>query len=211
MVEFSPFWKQIRGVFMKKYFLVACLAALPLFAEPNVLVFAGSLRADSYNKKLAKDAAETASKMGADVTVIDLKDFSMPFYDADLEAKEGMPKNAKRLRDLMIASDAIVISTPEYNHSIPAVLKNSLDWASRNEKGGGSKEAFKGKKFAIMSAAAGKSGGASALVHLRQVIEDCGGEVVSVQVSVPRAYETGALDNAVVKKTLNDELHLIVN
>lgn len=60
-----------------------------------------------------------------------------------------------------------------------------------------------------MSASAGKSGGASALVHLRQIIEDCGGEVVSLQVSIPRAYETGALENAAVKKTLSDELHQV--
>lgn len=121
----------------KRFLLFACFAAaFPLFAEPNILVFAGSLRADSYNKKLAKDAAEAAGKMGAQVTLIDLKDFPMPFYDADLEASQGLPKNAKRLRDLMIASDAVIVSTPEYNHSIPAVLKNTIDWVSRSEKRG---------------------------------------------------------------------------
>jgi len=196
---------------MKKFLLVACLAAvLPLLAETNVLVFAGSLRSDSYNKKLAREAAETAGKMGARVTLIDLKDFSMPFYDADLEVSDGMPKNAKRLRDLMIASDAVVISSPEYNHSIPAVLKNTLDWVSRSEKGGGSKEAFKGKKFVIMSAAAGKSGGASALGHLRAIIEDCGGEVLQHQVSVARAYENGALESASVKKELHKGLQQMI-
>ncbi len=196
---------------MKKYFLFACLAAVfPLLAEPNVLVFAGSLRADSYNKKLAKTAAETAGKMGAHVTLVDLKDYSMPFYDADLESSQGMPKNAKRLRDLMLASDAVLIATPEYNHSIPAVLKNTLDWASRSEKGGGSRDAFKGKKFGIMSAAAGSSGGDSALSHLRQIIEDCGGEVVSMKLRVPRAYETGALETEAVKKGLLDELQQVL-
>ena len=101
-----------------------------------VLIFAGSTRAESVNKKLAKEAARMAKEMGAQATVIDLKDFSIPLYDADLEAKSGMPKNAKRLRDLMIANRSIVLVSPEYNASIPAVLKNALDWASRGEKGG---------------------------------------------------------------------------
>lgn len=197
---------------MKKIFLAACIAlALPLVAEQKVLVFAGSTRADSYNKKLAQEAAETARGMGATVTVIDLKDFPMPFYDADLEANQGMPKNAKRLRDLMISSDAVVIATPEYNGSVSAVLKNAIDWVSRSEKGGGSRDAFKGKKFAIMSAAAGKSGGSRALVHLRSIIEDVGGEVVDRQVTVPRAYENGALESASLKKDLKNELLLIID
>jgi len=196
---------------MKKYFLLACFAVVfPLLAEPNVLVFAGSLRADSINKKLAKNAAEAAGKLGAHVTLVDLKDYSMPIYDADLESSQGMPKNAKRLRDLMIASDAVLIATPEYNRSIPGVLKNTIDWVSRDGKGGGSRDAFQGKKFGIMSAAAGPSGGDKALSHLRSIIEDCGGEVVSMQLSVPRSYETGALDTEAVKKTLIDELHLVI-
>lgn len=192
---------------MKKIFLTICLAAaLPLIAETRALIFAGSLRENSYNKQLAQRAAETVRKMGAQATVVDLKDFPMPFYDGDLESKEGMPKNAKKLRDLMIASDLVVISTPEYNHSIPGVLKNTLDWLSRSPEGRGSTEAFKGKKFAIMSAAAGQSGGANALKHLRTVIEDCGGIVLEQQLSVPRVYEPGVLDSELVKMGLQSEI-----
>lgn len=167
----------------------ALFAVMPLSAEIKVLAFSGSTRKDSYNQQLVKDAAEMARQMGATVTVVSLKDYPMPFYDADLEAKEKMPKNAKKLRNLMMQSDAIIIASPEYNGSLPAVLKNTLDWASRSEEGGSSLDPFKGKRFAIMSASPGKGGGARALVHLRSILEGVGGVVVSKQVSIPQAHE----------------------
>lgn len=176
---------------MKKSLSLLCsaLLTLPLAGEMKVLAFAGSTRADSYNKKLVQEAAALATQLGAKVTVIDLKDFPMPLYDADLEEKEGMPKNAERLRDLMIANDGVIIASPEYNASIPAVLKNALDWASRGEEGGSSRDAFKGKKFALMSASPGKGGGRRGLVHLRAIIENAGGEVVPQEVSIPSAHD----------------------
>jgi NAD(P)H-dependent FMN reductase len=177
---------------MKKIITVASIAAAlssPLSGDIKVLALSGSTRADSYNKKLLNEAVEMAQKKGAKVTVIDLKDFPMPFYDHDLEKTEGMPKNAKKFRDLMIQNDAIIIASPEYNSSISAVLKNALDWASRSEEGGSSRAAFKGKKFAIMSASPGKSGGKRGLVHLKHVIEDVGGVVVPTQVSISSAHQ----------------------
>lgn len=158
-------------------------------AEIKVLAFAGSTRSESYNKKLVKEAAERACEMGAKITVIDLKDFPMPLYEADLEKEKGMPENAKKLRQIMMAHDAMIIASPEYNASIPALLKNALDWASRSEEGEGSKAAFKGKKIAIMCATPGKRGGAHALSHLRTVLQDVGGIVVPSQLGIPRIYE----------------------
>jgi chromate reductase, NAD(P)H dehydrogenase (quinone) len=181
-----------------------------LLAEQKVLAFSGSTRADSYNKKLVLQAADIAKQMGATVTVIDLKDYPMPFYDGDLEEKNGLPEKAKQLRDLMKNSDAIIIASPEYNSSVSAVLKNTLDWASRGEKGGYSPDAFQGKKFAIMSASPGQGGGARGLVHLKQIIENVGGKVVSIKVSVKQAHtafdEKGALINPAVKNELRDEI-----
>ena len=98
-----------------------------------------------------------------------------------------MPENAKRLRELMIQSDAVIISTPEYNASVLAVLKNALDWASRSD-GNASRSAFKGKKFAIMSTSPGQGGGQRAILHLRDIIQEVGGEVVPIQVSISNAY-----------------------
>ena len=176
---------------MNKMLLSACLslATLPLVAEMKVLAFAGSSRTDSFNKKLVHEAAAMASQMGAKVTIIDLNDYPMPFYNGDIELKEGMPKNAERFRELMINSDAIIIASPEYNASIPAVLKNALDWASRGKEGGSSREAFKGKLFALMSASPGKSGGGRGLAHLRTIIEDIGGNVIPQQTTIPKAHE----------------------
>ncbi len=188
---------------MKKILLACLVLSAPLMAQEKVLAFAGSTRADSYNKKLVQEAAKIAQQMGADVTLIDLKDYPMPFYDADLE-KKGMPAGAKQFRDLMIQSDSVIISSPEYNHSIPGILKNALDWASRSEEGKSSKEAFKGKKFAIMSASPGKNGGARGLVHLREIIEDCGGVVLAEQVSVSNAE--AAFSSSGISASLKEQL-----
>ncbi len=189
---------------MKKILIfLACSSAL--LADLNVLVFAGSTRSDSYNKRLAAEAAQIVEELGGQATVIDLKDYAMPFYNADLE-KKGMPKNAKKLQELMVASDAIVIASPEYNASVPGVLKNALDWASR-QNGAASRSAFKGKKFAIMSASPGRLGGARALAHLRVIIEDIGGKVVQKQVAVPNAIQVfSENDLSSLQQRLREEL-----
>jgi chromate reductase, NAD(P)H dehydrogenase (quinone) len=174
---------------MKKVFFTLFLFICPfLSAEMKVLALSGSTRTDSYNKMLVQDAAKIARGMGATVTIIDLKDYPMPYYDRDVEVK-GMPKNVKKFRDLMVQSDAVIISTPEYNASVPAVLKNALDWASRSEDGKHSNDAFEGKRFALMSASPGKGGGARALAHLRVIIEDVDGTVVEDQVSITQAHK----------------------
>lgn len=193
---------------MWKKMLVLCVAtASTLSAEVNVLAFAGSTREDSVNKKLVAEAAKIAGQMQANVTVIDLKDYPIPFYDGDLEAKEGMPLQAKRFRQLMIQSDIILIASPEYNASVAAVLKNAIDWASRSEDGRSSREAFKDKKFVLMSASPGGSGGSRGLLHLRTILADIGGIVLPEQVTVPNAYnafdEQGRLKNEKTKKELD--------
>lgn len=199
---------------MKKILLFTCFviaaATTQLSAQIKVLAFAGSTRADSYNEKLVTDAVQIARQMGAKVTLINLKDYPMPFYDADVETKQGMPKNAQRFRELMVNNDAIIIASPEYNSSIPGVLKNALDWASRGEGGNASRSAFKGKKFAIMSASPGGGGGSRGLVHLRSVIEAVGGTVVPKQVSIPNAdqyfSEKGKAENPALKEELQQLL-----
>jgi chromate reductase, NAD(P)H dehydrogenase (quinone) len=170
-------------------FLLITMWTFPVSGEIKILAFAGSTREDSFNRKLLRDAVEMARQMGASVTVVDLKDYPMPFYNAELEVKQGMPENAKRLRELMINHDAFIIASPEYNSSIPALVKNTIDWVSRSETGGSSKLPFEGKKFAIMSASPGKRGGSRALMHLRAVLEDVRGIVIPQQVTIPLAHE----------------------
>lgn len=201
---------------MWKWMIVLCVAfSASLTAEIKVLAFAGSTREGSVNKKLIVEAANIARQMHANVTVIDLKDYSIPFYDEDLETQQGMSIKAKQFRQLMIQSDVILIASPEYNGSLSAVLKNAIDWASRSEEGGGSREAFKGKKFVIMSASPGPGGGARGLVHLRTIIENVGGTVLSQQVVVPDAFsafdEQGHLKNEKLKKDLEQLVRTAIN
>lgn len=93
---------------------------------PKILAFAGSTRTDSYNKKLVKIAATGARAAGAEVTYIDLRDLPLPLFDEDLEAQEGLPANARTLKDLFISHQGLLIASPEYNSSLTAVLKMPL-------------------------------------------------------------------------------------
>lgn len=195
---------------LKKILLITCLFMGGLMAEKNVLVFAGSLRAGSWNKMLAKEVVNIVEESGSSCTYIDLKDYPMPIYDGDLEQKEKLPENAKKLKALMQSSDVIVIVSPEYNASIPAALKNTIDWMSRTQEGGGSKEAFDGKVFAIMSTSPGKMGGRRGLVHLRAILTTLGGNVIEQTVSVPSAMnafdENGNLVDTDAKEKVKEEI-----
>jgi chromate reductase, NAD(P)H dehydrogenase (quinone) len=98
---------------------------------PRILALAGSTRRDSFNKRLVRIAARGAEAAGAEVTIIDLRDFPLPLFDEDLEREQGPPEAATRLKRLLVGHDGLLIASPEYNSSITAVLKNALDWASR--------------------------------------------------------------------------------
>ena len=112
---------------------------------PRILAFAGSLRRGSFNEKLVPIAAKGAREAGAEVTLIALKDFLLPLFDQDLEAEQGMPKIGKKLKQLFIDHDGLLIAAPEYNSSITAVLKNAIDWVSRPAPGEPSLVAFRGR------------------------------------------------------------------
>lgn len=196
---------------MLKWILsLGLVLAGPLSAETKVLAFSGSLREGSLNKKLVIEASEIARQMGAKVTVINISDYTAPLYDGDLEAKSGMPAKAKQLRQLMIESNAIMIASPEYNGSLSAALKNVIDWASRSEDGKPSREAFKGKKFALMSASPGAGGGARGLAHLRSIIENVGGTVIQKEVIVPNSFEAFGADGKLKNQQTKQELKQLV-
>lgn len=200
---------------MLKWVMILCVAfSATLTAETKVLAFAGSTREGSVNKKLVAEAAGIARQMGANVTVIDLKDYPIPFYDGDKETQEGMPEKAKQLRQLMIQSNLILIASPEYNGSVSGLLKNVIDWTSRSEAAGSSRDAYKGKKFVIMSASPGSTGGARGLEHLKMIIENIGGTVVAKQVTIPNAYSAfdsqGHLKDPKVKKELQDMIQMAI-
>lgn len=156
---------------------------------PNILAFAGSTREASYNKKLVKIAAEGAKAAGAEVTYIDLRDLPMPIYDEDLEAKEGIPENARKFKELLKAHQGLLIASPEYNSSITAVLKNAIDWASRPEPGEPMLAAFTGKVAAIMSASPGGLGGLRGLIHVRSILSSINVLVLPEQKAISSAFQ----------------------
>ncbi|WP_069471955.1 NADPH-dependent FMN reductase [Candidatus Marithrix sp. Canyon 246] len=156
----------------------------------KLLFFAGSARKDSINKKLAKLAANMAQKAGAQVTYIDLKDFEMPLYDGDLEAQNGIPENAKKLKQVFVEHDGFFIASPEYNSSMSALLKNSLDWISRpHEQNEAALIAFKGKVAALGSVSPGGLGGLRGLVPLRMMLGNIGVTVVPSQTAINSGFQ----------------------
>ena len=155
--------------------------------KPKILAFAGSLRADSYNKKLIKIGVRGAERAGAEVTLIDLRDFPMPIFDQDFETKEGLPKNAVKMKELFLAHQGLLISAPEYNSSITGVLKNTIDWVSRPLPNEASLACFDGKVAGLMSASPGALGGLRGLVHVRAILGNIKVLVIPDQAAVPKA------------------------
>lgn len=165
---------------------------------PKILAFAGSARTDSYNKKLVQVAANGARAVGAEVTYIDFRDLPMPLFDEDLEQAEGMPENARKFKELMIAHDGLLIACPEYNSSITPVLKNAIDWASRPGENQPPLAAFANKVAAIMSASPGALGGLRGLVSVRSILGNIKVIVLPDQIAVPKAYEAFNADGTLV-------------
>lgn len=163
-------------------------------SAPKILAFAGSTREGSYNKKLAKVAAEAACALGAEVTLIDVRDFPMPLYDGDLEEKEGIPPKAMEFKRLMLSHHGLLLSCPEYNSSISGVLKNAIDWASRQAEGEKPLACFTGKVAALLSASPGMLGGLRGLVTVRSILGNIGVIVLPDQLAVSKAHE--AFDEA---------------
>lgn len=160
----------------------------------KVLAFAGSLRAGSFNKLLVKQAMEGARAAGADVTYLDLRDLPLPIFDEDLEKSGGLPPNARTLKDLLIGHQALLISSPEYNSSISAALKNAIDWASRPVPGEKPMACFAGKIAGIMAASPGALGGLRGLVHLRAILGNIQTLVIPEQIAIVKAHEAFAAD-----------------
>ena len=157
---------------------------------PRILVFGGSLRAESYNQKLAIIAAAGAREAGAAVTLISLRDFRLPLFDQDLEDAEGKSKAAHKLKELFLNAEGFIIASPEYNSGMTAALKNAIDWVSRaDSEDEAPLLAFKGKTAAILSASPGGYGGSRSLAQLRPLLENISVTVLPDQVSIPKAYE----------------------
>jgi chromate reductase, NAD(P)H dehydrogenase (quinone) len=156
----------------------------------RILVIPGSLRTGSLNAKLAATLAHELVQAGAEVTRISLSDFPLPIYDGDLQAKSGIPKNAVNLKRMMGTHQGVLIVTPEYNSSVPALVKNTIDWISRVQDAHETRgQVFRDRAFAIAAASGGRLGGTRALSALRLILTACHAMVVPNQLSLSFAEE----------------------
>jgi len=156
----------------------------------KILVIPGSLRTGSLNARLAATIAYEFSQAGAEVTRISLADFPLPIYDGDLQSKSGVPKNAVNLKRMMSAHHGVLIVTPEYNSSVPPLVKNTIDWVSRVQDGQESRgQVFRERPFAIAAASEGRLGGTRALAALRLILSACHATVIPNQLALSFASE----------------------
>jgi chromate reductase, NAD(P)H dehydrogenase (quinone) len=151
----------------------------------KILVIPGSLRTGSLNAKLAAAASYQFAQMGADVTRISLGDFPLPIYDGDLQTKSGVPKNAINLKRMIGAHHGVLIVTPEYNSSVPPLVKNTIDWVTRVQDAHETRgQVFRQRAFAIAAASEGRLGGTRCLSALRLILSACHATVIPNQLAL---------------------------
>jgi chromate reductase, NAD(P)H dehydrogenase (quinone) len=161
----------------------------------KILAFAGSLREHALSKRVVKTAIKGAERAGAEVTYIDLRDYPMPIYNLDDHEKNGFDEHALRLQDLFTQHDGFLIASPEYNGSLPAALKNAIDWVSRPSDVYPRSAVFAGKFAAMMASSPGSLGGVRSLAHLRGVLTSVSVNVLPQEIAVPFAEEKFAGDD----------------
>ena len=174
--------------------------------EPiRLLVFAGSMREESLNGKLARLAARVITDHQGIATLATMKDFECPSYDGDLEVTSGIPEGAARFRDALNAANAFVICSPEYNAAMPGVLKNAIDWASRYRP-----QPFSEKHGLLMSASPSMIGGNRGLWSLRVPLEHLGANIYPEMFSLAQAHQSldgdGELVNGELAKRFESTL-----
>ncbi|MGQ0709040.1 MAG: NADPH-dependent FMN reductase [Rhodoferax sp.] len=179
----------------------------------KTLVFAGSTRQQSFNRRLARVAAELATQAGADVTHLELADFDIPLYNADLEAR-GTPADVLRLKSIMDSHPAWIICTPEYNGSYTGLLKNTLDWASSPVQGhpewsDGSRP-FGGKVVGLLSASPGALGGLGSLNHLTPMLANLQCWVCPTRFALGHAGQAFDAQGALVNEATRSRVQAVV-
>jgi NAD(P)H-dependent FMN reductase len=150
---------------------------------PNrILAFSGSARRESLNRKFLAVAVQFTREAGGEVTLVDLNEYPLPIYHGDLEDADGIPANGKKLIDLIAKHDGLLIASPEYNSMISPLLKNTIDWCTRDDE-----NPFIGKVAAVLSASPGAFGGIRSLQLAQQLLLKLGCHVVPLQTTLPHA------------------------
>ncbi|WP_180683797.1 NADPH-dependent FMN reductase [Tepidicella baoligensis] len=178
-----------------------------------ILIFAGSTRTASWNRLLARRAAEAAERLGAAVTLLELGDFDIPLYNADLEAR-GTPPDVIRLKEVFHAHPAWIICSPEYNGSYTGLLKNTIDWVSSPvqslpEWSDGLKP-FAGKVVGLLSTSPGALGGLRSLSHLTPLLMNLQCWVNPRQFALPKAAEAFDAQGQLISPTDRDAVDAVV-
>jgi len=174
---------------------------------PRILVLPGSNRNGSFNAALAAVASVELARQGADVTRISLIDYALPLVDEDLKNETGIPDNAMKLGRLIAAQDGVFLCCPEYNSSIPPLLKNMIDWVSLISKDGDQVlKPWSGRYVALGSASNGKLGGIRGLYHVRSVMVNVGTQVISEQCAVSGAADAFEADGRLKDERTNTML-----
>jgi NAD(P)H-dependent FMN reductase len=170
----------------------------------RLLAFAASLRKASFNKRLIRAAADVARAGGADVRLAEFHEFEMPIYNADLQA-HGFPEGTQRLAQAIREADGILLSSPEYNYSLPGTLKNAIDWVSRIKPG-----VLNGKSALLLAASNGQFGGIRGLWQLRIPLEGCGVHVYPDMFALPWAEKMFGEDGRLVEPERQARLEAII-
>lgn len=172
----------------------------------KILTFAGSLRKDSLNKKLCGVVSEIVKKNNyAEIEFLDLQPLNIPVYDGDIEASTGIPAGIVELGKKITEANALIICTPEYNGSIPGILKNTIDWLSRQKP-----VSITGKPTLLLAASPGALGGVRSLWHSRQPFEVLGTQLYPEMMGVSKAHETITPDKTLADAKMQANLERLV-
>ncbi|HYC62128.1 MAG TPA: NAD(P)H-dependent oxidoreductase [Thermoanaerobaculia bacterium] len=166
----------------------------------KVLLFAASLRKESVNARLASVVKSIVERLGVEADHASMSDFDCPSYDQDAEV-ESMPQGAQRLRDRLLACDAFMIASPEYNASMSGVIKNTIDWVSRFRP-----QPFNGKQGFLLSASPSMAGGNRGLWALRVPLEHLGARIYPDMFSLAQAHTAFADDGRLANERLLERL-----
>lgn len=171
--------------------------------KPSILVFAGSNREGSVNKKLAQQVATSATQLGFKADFLDLTEYPMPLYDGDLEEAQGIPETAQKLEAVIKDYDAVIIASPEYNGAFTPLLKNTIDWLSRVDM-----RFLQPKVLGLVSASPGPGGGSRSVALTRTWFESMQLTVVADAFTVPSAM--GDFANSGLSEEQQAELELFL-
>lgn len=183
-------------------------------AAMKLLVFAGSTRQQSFNRRLAHATAELARQAGAEVTHLELGDYDIPMYNADLEAS-GTPPDVLRLKQVMADHPAWIVCTPEYNASYPALLKNTLDWVSSPVKGdpvwSDGMRSSRGKVVGVLSASPGALGGLRSQSHLAPLLVNLQCWLAPRNFALGRAGDAFTADGALIDEGARRNVQAVID